>query len=207
VIRGYDEYAAGEAETIAGLETPDDHTLVVRLVEQTGDLLDRSPFRDFTDPAGRVRPGRSSHREGHDDDSVGSSSRPVLHDRGVARARPLGGTQASEPIAGYDRRPSTMPTTSRSRIAHARRNPSWDPATDDLRPAYPDRIEVQIGMADAPKDFDRQLEELAAQVDAGELDHVIDAPPPAEQLERYRADPELQRRLRVEALSQLCSSR
>jgi len=99
-----------------------------------------------------------------------------------------------------------MPTTSsppaRSRLSGTRRG---TPAADALRPAYPDRIAVQIGMADAPKDFDRQLEELAARVDAGELDHVIDVTPPAEQLQRYRADPELERRLSVEALSQLWS--
>jgi len=31
VVEGFDAYREGEAETITGLETPDEHTLVVRL--------------------------------------------------------------------------------------------------------------------------------------------------------------------------------
>ena len=66
------------------------------------------------------------------------------------------------------------------------RNPAWDPATDHLRPAYVDRIEIAIGGT---------LEEAAARVEDGEIDFVFNAgsPPqaPAEQIERYYADPDL----------------
>src|SRR4029453_17562427 len=41
------------------------------------------------------------------------------------------------------------------------RNPSWDPATDGLRPAYPDRIEMALGGGDPGL--------LAERVDATEI--------------------------------------
>ena len=68
------------------------------------------------------------------------------------------------------------------------RNPSWDPATDALRPAYVDRIAIDIGGT---------LEEASARVDAGEIDFVFYASPPPqsplEQIERFAADPKLGR--------------
>jgi ABC-type oligopeptide transport system substrate-binding subunit len=41
VIGGFDAYRSGDADTISGLETPDAHTLVVRLTEPAGDLPDK----------------------------------------------------------------------------------------------------------------------------------------------------------------------
>ena len=65
------------------------------------------------------------------------------------------------------------------------RNPSWEAATDDLRPAYPDRIELPMtGTA----------EEDSRKVDRGELDLVFDANAPVDQVARYRTDPELSKR-------------
>jgi peptide/nickel transport system substrate-binding protein len=64
------------------------------------------------------------------------------------------------------------------------RNPSWTPASDPLRPAYVDRIEVRIGGT---------LEEYSGQVDAGQLDLLLASGPPvqapAEQISAYRSDP------------------
>ena len=37
-IEGFDEFAAGDADSISGLETPDDSTFVVTLTDPTGDL-------------------------------------------------------------------------------------------------------------------------------------------------------------------------
>jgi ABC-type transport system substrate-binding protein len=46
VIQGFDAFAAGETDSIAGLEAPDDHTLRVHLVAPTGDLGERfGPWR------------------------------------------------------------------------------------------------------------------------------------------------------------------
>ena len=60
LIEGAEAFAAGEADTISGLETPDDHTLVVHLTEPAGDLGHR-----FSLPAtAPIPPGAA---EGHDD--------------------------------------------------------------------------------------------------------------------------------------------
>ena len=45
------------------------------------------------------------------------------------------------------------------------RNPSYDPATDDTRPAYPDRIEATIG---------GDVADLFNKVETGEVDYVAD---------------------------------
>ena len=47
------------------------------------------------------------------------------------------------------------------------RNPSWDQSTDDLRPAYLDRIEIQVG---------GEVQDLLDKVDAGALDICSDLP-------------------------------
>lgn len=66
------------------------------------------------------------------------------------------------------------------------RNPSWDPGTDALRPAYPDRIELTIGGGSSG--------ELARLVETAEVDLVLDSSP-SEQVARYRADPALEDRV------------
>jgi peptide/nickel transport system substrate-binding protein len=65
------------------------------------------------------------------------------------------------------------------------RNPAWDPATDPLRGenAYVDSIEVVIGGTE---------EDNAAKVDAGELDMQFDGVAPADQIQAYQTNPDLQ---------------
>ncbi|HEX5950792.1 MAG TPA: ABC transporter substrate-binding protein [Actinomycetota bacterium] len=197
VIRGFDEYAAGEAATISGLETPDDRTLVVRLVEEAGDLLDRfamaatapiPPDRSDADAAMGVA-------EGHDDDYgrflVASGPYMIEGSEQLDLSVP---PRMRNPMVGYQPPTIEENVLVRSGSLVLVRNPSWDPATDELRPAYPDRIEVRIE-AQGPGGYEELNETLAAEVDAGTIDHVVDADPPVEQLERYSADPELSTRL------------
>jgi peptide/nickel transport system substrate-binding protein len=66
------------------------------------------------------------------------------------------------------------------------RNPSWDPATDELRPAYADRIEISL---------DGTHEENLAQLEQDRVDVVLDSEPTPDQLRRYRERPELEGRL------------
>ncbi len=68
------------------------------------------------------------------------------------------------------------------------RNPSWSADTDELRPAYPDRIEVSIG---------GDNDDLYNQVSAGEIDIVVDGIVPPDKIKEYQSDPELQDRLNV----------
>jgi peptide/nickel transport system substrate-binding protein len=68
------------------------------------------------------------------------------------------------------------------------RNPSYDPATDGLRPAYPDRIEVQVG---------GEVQDLLDKVDAGVIDMCVTCLGTAPTLQKYHADPALEERIKV----------
>jgi peptide/nickel transport system substrate-binding protein len=177
VISGFGEYGSGEADSIVGLETPDDRTLVVRLDQVTGDLAYRfslaatSPIADET-------------ADGHDRDYVrflvASGPYMIEGSEALDPSLPLG---EQEPLSGY-----VPPTLGVDGAVEAPgslvlvRNPSWDPASDRLRAAYADRIEFTLGGSD---------DEIASRVDIGELDLVYVASSPFEQVARYEDDPEL----------------
>jgi peptide/nickel transport system substrate-binding protein len=183
VIRGFDDYPE-EAPSIVGLETPDERTLVVRLTEVAGDL----PYR-FALPATAPIPEGAS--EGHDRDYgrflVASGPYMVEGSEDLDFSAP---PREQEPASGFvpatlnddgDVEPGSLVLV---------RNPSWDPETDELRPAYPDRIEIAIGGGDA--------EYFADRVDAAEIDLVIGySGSPFEQVARYQEDPALEDRLHV----------
>jgi peptide/nickel transport system substrate-binding protein len=152
LILGAEAFAEGTASSISGLETPDDHTLVVHLTEQAGDLGAR-----FALPAtAPIPPGAA---EGHDD-GYGAflvASGPYM----------LEEYTEGEPIV-------------------MTRNPSWDPATDQLREAYVDRIELMPRL---------DQDSAYAMVDRGDLDLVLDSKAPDELAARYQGDPALADRL------------
>jgi peptide/nickel transport system substrate-binding protein len=178
-IVGVEEFVAGEATTVSGFETPDEHTLRVRLTRPAGDL----PARFAVPDTAPIPPSPSDPRAlfgaatGHDDDYgrfvVGTGPYMVegsdVIDFGAA-------PEEQEPASGF------VPGRSLTLV----RNPSWQAATDALRPARVDEIEVTIG---------GDLEEASARVDDGEFDFVMySGPPPQappEQIERYDADPAL----------------
>jgi hypothetical protein len=66
------------------------------------------------------------------------------------------------------------------------RNPSWDPHTDALRPAYVDRIEFILGL---------DIEEAVGLIERGQTDlFVFENPPPQipiEEVQRFLDHPEL----------------
>ena len=66
------------------------------------------------------------------------------------------------------------------------RNPSWNPATDEVRPARAGRIEIAI---DAGFDY--------RGVATSDVDVVMGDPPPPDVLERYRSDATLRDRMVV----------
>lgn len=178
VIRGFDDYASGEADSIVGLETPDDRTLVVRLDQVTGDLAYR-----FSLPATSPIPDGAA--DGHDRDYTGFmvASGPYMIE-GSEALDPSVPPGEQEPLSGY-----VPPTFGKGGVLEARgslvlvRNPSWEPTSDRLRPAYVDRIEIAIGGGDA--------DEIARRVDAGELDLQYVNGSPFEQVIRYEEDPTL----------------
>jgi ABC-type transport system substrate-binding protein len=78
------------------------------------------------------------------------------------------------------------------------RNPSWDPRTDALRKAYPDRIALEMR---GSRNSERYRN--ARKVDRGALDLVLDANAPPGQIRRYRRSPRLHRRLHVNIASEV----
>jgi peptide/nickel transport system substrate-binding protein len=184
VIRGFDEYPE-EADSIVGLEMPDDRTLVVRLEEITGDLAYR-----FALPATAPIPEGAS--EGHDTDYgrflVASGPYMVEGSEDLDFSVP---PEEQEPASGFvPARLNDDEEVEEPGSLVLVRNPSWDPDSDRLRSAYPDRIGMAIGVGDHAL--------LAERVDAGELDLVWSFQgSPFEQVAEYREDPALEERLHV----------
>ena len=181
VIRGFDDYASGEAASIVGLETPDDRTLVVRLDEVAGDLAYRFSLA-------ATSPIPDGAADGHDKDYTGffAASGPYMIE-GSEALDPSAPPREQEPAAGWI--PAELDEDG-AVVKHGSlvlvRNPSWDPQTDRLRPAYADRIEITLGGSD---------DAIAEQVDEGSLDLVYIAGSPFEQVARYEEDPELAHRV------------
>jgi ABC-type transport system substrate-binding protein len=125
-VVGFDRFAAGRAETISGLETPEPHTLVVHVAEPTGDLPERLSLAG-TSP---IPPGAA---DGHDDDYIEYliASGPYMIE-GAQDLTPWRRPSRQHPLSGVSGRGLTLV-----------RNPSWDRSTDELRLAAPDRIVVE----------------------------------------------------------------
>jgi hypothetical protein len=177
VIDGFDAYTAGQADSISGLEAPDDGTLRVHVVSPTGDLGERlaMPAAAPIPPNPADPAARSGVATGHDDDDGGFlvASGPYL----VDGAQDL---DFSLPASQQGAASGLVPGKTIMLV----RNPSWDPASDGLRGAYVDRIEVSVGGT---------VEEAAAAVDDDRSDLVFYAGPPPqappEQVQAYQSDP------------------
>src|SRR5207249_1384947 len=135
VIQGFDAYAAGKADSISGLEAPDDTTLRVHLTSATGDLGERLalPAAAPIPPNPSAPPAAFGVATGHDDDDGGFlvASGPYMVDGSEALdfSLPPGQQRAARGV---------VPGSAITLV----RNPSWDPASDELRAAYVDRIQV-----------------------------------------------------------------
>jgi peptide/nickel transport system substrate-binding protein len=177
VIEGFDAYTKGEADSISGLEAPEDTTLRVHLVRATGDLGERFALAatapippnpaDPTAPLGVA----TGHEDGYGAFLV--SSGPYM----------LEGSERLDFSESPDRQPKVaglIPGTAITLV----RNPSWDRRSDALRGAYVDRIELSMGVTsdDAPR-----------AVDQGRLDLILNSGPfpqaPLDQIQAYRSDP------------------
>ena len=123
VICGFDEFRDGRAGSISGLETPDEHTLVVRLEEPTGDLLHR-----FALPA--TAPIPEGAAAGHRDyGPFLVSSGPYMIEGSESRdlsLPPREQTPAAGFVEGVAEGVEVLEAGSLSLV----RNPSWDPETD-----------------------------------------------------------------------------
>jgi peptide/nickel transport system substrate-binding protein len=174
-IEGFDDFRAGNADSISGLEAPDDHTLVIHLNRPAGDFGHRLALA-------ATAPIPEGAAEGHDADYgdfvVASGPYMVEGSEKVDFSLP---PRDQVPAAGM------VPGKSITLV----RNPSWDVATDRLRPAYANRIEITLGDPDGADDA---LRTMSRQVDAGALD-LVSSPTawpqvPLRQVRAYRKDPD-----------------
>jgi peptide/nickel transport system substrate-binding protein len=177
LIQGAKEYSDGRTDTITGLDAPDDHTLVVHLTEPNGVLgYQLAATETAPIPASPLDPGaRFGVADGHDGDygNFLVASGPYMiegADRLDFRRAPV--DQA--PAEGI--RPDSLTLV---------RNPSWDPTTDGLRQASPDRIVF------TQLDPDRGAREIAR----GTIDVGIDWDAPPAVVGQYQASPQLSRRV------------
>jgi peptide/nickel transport system substrate-binding protein len=167
VIEGFDEVTEGKADEISGLRAVDDKTLEITLTRPAGDFPRRMAM-----PATAPIPAEAA--EGHlkDYGRFLVSSGPYMFE-GSEDMDFTAPPEQQEPAAGY------VP----GRQIILVRNPSWDPETDELRPAYVDRVEVEIGLTAV---------DMHNKIEAGELDLALDVTvPPTQFLQKYTTNPDL----------------
>ncbi len=177
IIEGFDARVRGEAESISGLEAPDDSTLVVHLTYPAGDLGDL-----FAMPASAPIPPGPSESSG-----LGWAAGVHAYGRFLVTTGPymIEGSQDLDPSVPPDERAPIsgyVPGRSLTLV----RNPSWERETDLLRPAYVDRIEFTMGFG---------IDRAVRMVRSGEADlYVYDAPAPQvpiDVVQRFLDHPEL----------------
>jgi len=172
VIDGLDDFGAGEADSISGLNAVDDHTLEVTLNRPAGDF----GFRMAMHATAPIPDGAA---DGHVQDYgrflVASGPYMFEGSENMDFSAPPGD---QEPVSGY------VPGQSITMV----RNPSWSNDIDDLRPANVDRIEITIGGTE---------DDNALKVDSGELDMQFDGVAPPDQVQKYQTDPQLEDQLFV----------
>jgi ABC-type transport system substrate-binding protein len=188
IVQGWAEYVKGSVSNIAGLESPDAHTLKVHLLQPSGDLgsrftlINASPLppnpRAPGDPLG-IASGHDVYKDGN---LVSSDYARYIVSSGPYMIEGSEHLDFSLPAA---QQPPLSGFTPGHRLTLVR-NPSWSQDIDSLRPAYVDRIEIQAGGS---------VDAAAAGLDAGKYDLVFDtrAPvqPPLSQVAAYQRDPKL----------------
>jgi len=161
VIEGFDEYSDGEADSISGMRAVDEKTLEITLTRPAEDFA----FRMALHAAAPIPDGAAEGRE-EDYGRFLVASGPYMIE-GSDQAEPGG----DEPFSGYE--------PGRSLVLV--RNPSWDPATDEIREAYIDRFEITVGTSS---------EDMFNQIDRGEIDLHLDGVPPPQLLRKFQQDEE-----------------
>jgi len=119
----------GPIRPISGIETPDDHTLVIRLDRPVANLVRQALALPISTPVPREYAAPFDARTPTDYERHVAFTGPYMV-RNDARGRIVG------------RRPG--------RLVEMVRNPNWDAETD-FRPAYLDRITIRVGNPDVAR--------------------------------------------------------
>jgi peptide/nickel transport system substrate-binding protein len=197
ILQGAQDYSEGKADAVSGLEAPDPHTLRLHLTEQSGDL----PYLLSLTATAPIPPNPFNPQakfgvaEGHAADGYGR----FLVSTGPYMIEGSGSLDFSKPPD------QQQPASGLDPLVFVR-NPSWQPSSDPLRPAYPDRIEF-TAYSDTPytpgecfcPDKDKLQDyrtTWSTKVETGELD-VLDWPTTTEVVKRYETDPALKSQLQV----------
>jgi peptide/nickel transport system substrate-binding protein len=179
VISGFDAFASGRTRSITGLATPDEHTLVIELTQQTGDLAWRLAMPAAAPVPPLPEDPSSPIRRLVDQGRFVVSSGPYMLD-GSASV----GSSTGTGVVGFE------PGQSLKLV----RNPSWHEPTDPLRPAYAAAMDISMGNTSTS---------LYASLSSGRTDAVLGVAPPPSMLSRYVAAPALRTRLFVDASNQV----
>src|SRR5215213_4329387 len=156
-IEGFAQYLNGKADSISGMETPDPLTLVIHEIRPDTTLpydfalaatapIPPSPT-DLSTPlgvaTGHDRSADPSKQDGYGRFLVSSGPYMIQGMDSVDFSRPPGEQTAASGFMPW-RYDANFQVTASGSVSLVR-NPSWDPSTDQLRAALPDRIEVQGG--------------------------------------------------------------
>ena len=174
VIEGMEEFAAGDADTISGIATPDPQTISFTLTAPTGDFLYRLAM-----PATAPIPEEVArcHTRAAEYGRYVIASGPYMIDG--SDELDISSCATQDPISGFN------PNTGLNLV----RNPNYDPATDDteIRQSNPDRFEISVNT---------NLDDIFTKIERGELEGSFETPPNAV-LRRYLQDPDIREKLRV----------
>jgi peptide/nickel transport system substrate-binding protein len=181
VIEGFDDFADDKADNISGLSAPDAQTLEITTTSPVGDMS----YRLAMGTASPIPPDDEGERMG-----VAEG-----HDRNYGRFLVASGPYMFEGSETMDFSADPKDQTEAPGYVPGRqivlvRNPSWTRESDDLRDAFPDKIEVRIG---------GDNDDLYNQVAQGALDFVVDGAVPPEKIRDYQTNPDLQDRINIYA--------
>jgi peptide/nickel transport system substrate-binding protein len=181
VIEGFDDFAAGKADTISGMTAPDDHTLEITTTTPVGDVS----YRFAMGTTAPIPPDAEGEKMGTAEG----------HDRNYGRFLVASGPYMFEGSETMDFSADPKDQTEAPGYVPGRqivlvRNPSWTRESDQLRDAYPEKIEVRIG---------GDNDDLYNQVAQGALDFVVDGAVPPEKIRDYQTNPDLQDRINIYA--------
>jgi peptide/nickel transport system substrate-binding protein len=169
VVKGFQEaYDDPKLEEVSGIKAIDDKTLEFTLEEPIGAF----PFL-LAMPAMAPLPAELVK----------------AHPKDIGQFLVSSGPYQWEGMEGLDIEGDTPPTGMDIGKSYVLvRNPAYDAATDDLRPAYLDRIEVQVG---------GQTQDLLDKVEKGTIDLCLSCGGTATTLQTYHGDPALEERIKI----------
>lgn len=174
VIEGMEDFAAGNADTISGIKTPDDKTITFKLTQPTGDFLYRVAM-----PATAPIPEEVAkcHTQAAEYGRYIVTTGPYMIEG--ADQLDISSCASQKPISGFN------PNRGLTLV----RNPNYDPATDntEFRQSNPDRFEITVNT---------NLDNIFDQIQRGELDSSFEQPPNTV-VRDYLQDPEIRERLRI----------